>query len=93
MNQTELRQLCRDAGLGNVGADLDRETLIRILEEEEDIPEGPLEKWRILMERHIDQNRRRLLSQLPGCDGKCTTFGCPDVIVTRCWRGFKNDMV
>jgi hypothetical protein len=103
LNTTELVQIARSAGLGNVGQDLEREELIDLIvegvEPEDGCDEGELiepdrlERWRRAMERHISKNRKRLLSQLPGCNGKCTEFGCPDLIVTRCWDGFSRDMV
>lgn len=93
LNLTELIALCRQAQLGNLGRHLSREELYAALEDEIFPGDCPLEERRDLMQAHITKNYRRLRTQLPGCDGKCTTFGCPDIIVQRCWLGFKDDMI
>lgn len=98
VNHSELVQMARGAGLGNISrfmltGDELRDLLFNLAEPEDLAHEDPLEPWRRAMEDHIQRYKRRLLSQLPGCDGTCTTYGCPDLIVTRCWNGFKNDMV
>lgn len=93
VNKSELIQMARSAGLGNPGRDLSREELIELLETGDEKVEDRLERWRRAMQEHIKKNRRRMLSQLPNCNGKCRTFGCPDVVVTRCWRNFSKDMV
>jgi len=93
MNRSELVQLARSAGLGNVSRD--RTVAVLVQELLADEGEGPdaLEERRKLLEAHIKRHRSRLLSQLPGCNGQCTTYGCPDLIVTRCWTGFRRDML
>lgn len=96
VSKSELIQMARNAGLGNLGRDLEPEEIIDALltaDGPEDAPSCPLEGKRIKIQRHIDKNRNRLLSQLPGCDGCCTTFGCPDLVVVRCWEGFHRDML
>ena len=95
VNKSELIQLARDSGLGTLGRALSEDELIEILlfVDAENAPKCPLEGKRVKMERHIDKNRKRLLSQLPGCDGRCTTFGCPDLVVVRCWEGFRHDIL
>jgi hypothetical protein len=91
VNLTELIELARKTGSGNPGRTLGREGLYEILDGA--AATDPLEEKRALMEKHIAQNWRRLRTQLPGCNGKCTRFGCPDIIVQRCWGGFKNDLL
>jgi hypothetical protein len=93
LNKTELIQMCRRAGMGDVSRELSREEIIDLLVEGDEEGDDELSPWRRAMEAHIRANKKRLLSQLPGCNGKCTTFGCPDLIVTRCWDGFSQDMV
>jgi len=95
LNKSELIQMARAAGLGNLGRNLSRRKIAEALvgAEAGEIEQDALQEWRELMEAHIDKNRKRLLSQLPGCTGCCTTFGCPDVIVARCWDGFSRDML
>lgn len=93
VNRSELRQLAQRAGLGHVGRDLSREDILDILLDGEELEIDQLSRWREAMERHIARNKARLRSQLPSCDGTCTAFGCPDLVVTRCWDMFRGDMV
>lgn len=95
MNRTELVESCRAAGLGSVGRTQPREEVYSVLEGEVDpasIP-CPLEGKRKMMESHIEKNWRRLRTQLPGCNGKCVSYGCPNLIVQRCWKGFSGDIL
>lgn len=92
INLTELVELCRKAGLGNLPR-VSREDLLSALLNDEIPKLCPLEHKRIRMQEHIKKNYRSLRTQLPGCNGKCTTFGCPDLVVQRCWASFKDDMV
>jgi hypothetical protein len=93
VNLTELIELCREAGLGNFSRGDGREALYAALEDDVLPEDCPLDEKRVLMENHIKKNYRRLRTQLPGCSGKCITHGCPDLIVQRCWVGFKDDMI
>jgi len=93
MNLSELVQVARVAGLGNLSRDLPKNVLVEAILEDEALPADALEVRRVAIERHIARYKNRLLSQLPGCTGKCTSYGCPDVIVTRCWLGFSRDML
>ena len=93
VNLTELIQMCRSAKIGNVGRYTSRKDIIKMLVRGDSAPTCPLEEKRSLMESHIKKNYRRLRTQLPGCNGKCVSFGCPDIIVQRCWQGFKEDML
>jgi hypothetical protein len=94
VNITELIQMCRDSGMGNFGRTASRAELCDALENNEPpASEDPLEERRVLMEQHIKKNYRRLRTQLPGCTGKCVSYGCPDLIVQRCWVGFRDDMI
>lgn len=92
LNLTELLELCRSAGVGNVGRATPRDEIYRMLDGETDA-HCPLESKRVLMERHIKKHFNSLRTQLPGCNGKCTSFGCPDAIVQRCFDGFRNSML
>ena len=97
MNRSELVQIARSAGLGNIARDRPLSELVDDILDDRGEPDE-LEKKRDMMQAHIAKHRARLLSQLPGCDGRCTTFGCPDLIVMRCWgdghtRGFSRDML
>ena len=94
INRTELVELARELGAGNLSKLSSREQIYDVIDglSEEGTP-CPLEEHRTTMERHIQRNFRRLRTQLPGCTGKCRTYGCPDGIVLRCWMAFKDDVI
>lgn len=93
VNLTEMQQMCRESGIGNVGRNLSRGEFFEVLDGIDVPEECPLEEIRAEMQSHIKKNFRNLRTQLPGCNGKCTSYGCPDAIVQRCWKGFKKDML
>jgi hypothetical protein len=95
LNRTELVEMCRAAGLGSVGRTQDHEQIYAVLEGTADPSEieCPLEGKRKMMQQHIEKNWRRLRTQLPGCTGKCVSYGCPNIIVQRCWKGFDGDIL
>ena len=95
LNNTELVEACRAAGLGAVERIVAPAALHSVLEGVEDPSAFPchLEGKRKMMEAHIEKNWRRLRTQLPGCNGKCVSFGCPNLIVQRCWKGFSGDIL
>lgn len=43
------------------------------------------------MEEHVQENMQSYRTQL-SCNGRCTTFGCPNLIVLNCYNGFKDYM-
>lgn len=92
LNLTELIQMAREGGDGNIGRQTPRSEIYALLENGGQIY-CPLEEKRQRMEAHIKKNFRRLRTQLPGCNGKCVSHGCPDMIVQRCWQGFRDDML
>ncbi len=93
MNRSELVQVARAAGLGNVSRTHAKDDLVQLICDDGGLPEDRLQERRRAIQVHIAKHKNRLLSQLPGCDGCCTTFGCPDLIVMRCWAGFSRDML
>lgn len=93
VNLTELIEMCRSAGLGNLGRHTSRSDLYDALENDNVSDVCNLEDMRVLMEAHINARFRRLRTQLPCPKGRCTTFGCPDLVVQRCWVGMKDDML
>jgi len=94
-NRTELVETARAAGIGNVRRTQARDSLHALLEGVADPADCvcPLEGKRSVMQQHIEQNWRRLRTQLPGCTGKCVSHGCPNIIVQRCWKGFAGDIL
>ena len=94
LNRTELVTIARMDGNGNVERLAPRKELIGLLSAEPSYVEDcPLEEQRRAMESHIEKNFRRLRTQLPGCTGKCTTFGCPEIVVLRCWNAFEGNIL
>jgi hypothetical protein len=92
LNRTELQELCREVDGKNVHRDGPRSELEATLDGEEG-EECPLSAHRQEMQDHIRRNFRRLRTQLPGCNGKCVSYGCPNMIVVRCWMGLKEDIL
>lgn len=92
-NRTELVGFGVAAGLGHLSRTQPRTDLTAVLDGDASGTACPLTRKRVMMERHIGSNWSRLRTQLPGCNGKCTSFGCPDLIVQRCWMGFRNDIL
>jgi len=88
INTSELVEMARKVGHGNAARD--REALYDALEYDDPPPTDALEDCRQVMEDHITRNYRKLRTQLPGCNGKCVSFGCPDLVVQRCWMGIKK---
>jgi len=93
LNRTELQGLCREIDNKNVHREAPRTSLTDALDGVGSTPDCPIDPHRLEMENHIRRNYRRLRTQLPGCDGKCTTYGCPNIVVVRCWVGFKEDIL
>ena len=96
LNRTEIAELARKYGLGNIDRLSNRESLLSFIDgdiDDPDSPECPMSEHRETMENHITRNFRRLRTQLPNCNGKCTSFGCPELIVIRCWDAFKDDII
>jgi hypothetical protein len=81
-NETELLSLARRQGLGILRRGIPTETLIKLVTGEEPvIPSLHLSETtstRVVLEQFIQTNITRTRSQLPGCDGKCTTFPCSE---------------
>jgi hypothetical protein len=92
-NKSELIELLREEGHGNISRGNGIPRLIAALEDEEDPEPCPLEGRRSTMEKHIRRNWTRIRTQLPRCNGKCTVFGCPDAIVIGCWLRFKDEII
>jgi hypothetical protein len=80
-SETELLALARKQGLGRLRRGIPKSELV-------DLVRGaiPLQRehhsetmeTRRVLEAFIAKNWGQLRSQLPGCDGKCTTFACTE---------------
>lgn len=82
-NETELLALGRRQGLPRLKRGIPHQELVDIIRGAIDVrPEHISEtvETRRLLENFINHPSvyGRLRSQLPGCDGKCTTFPCTD---------------
>ena len=91
MNKTEIQKVARDMGI-ELSKQENKEVMYALIESFSD-SENTLVPYKEEMERHIQKYIRRLKSQLPDCPGKCTSHGCPDGIVARCWEMFKDHLV
>ena len=93
LNLTELVQVARGAGIRTALRSAGREALLEASLADLDFPDNDLEEARKRMEAYISRYKSKFLSQLPGCDGTCTTYGCPDLIVGRCWHGMRRVII
>ena len=89
-NETELIELARRQGLGRIRRGLPKEVLV-------DIVTGKVTPTlehlagttdsRARLEHFIWTNIARTRSQLPGCDGHCTTYPCTEGRHALCYSG------
>ena len=93
INRTEMQYLLREVDEINAFREAPRAALQDAIDGLREAPLCPLEPHRQEMERHIQKNYRRLRTQLPGCTGKCVSYGCPNLVVMRCWTGIKDDIL
>lgn len=82
-NETELLQMARSQGLPPLRRGLPKGELVAIVMGERDpLPEQVAQTayTRAKLEAFINHpdNWGRLMSQLPGCNGKCSTFHCTE---------------
>lgn len=87
-SETELLALARKQGLGRLRRGISKEELVGIVRGEvalrQDHHSETMETRRTL-EAFITKNWGQLRSQLPGCDGKCTTFSCTEGKMALCF--------
>ena len=81
-NKTELLCIARRQKLGSLSRGLTKELLVQIVSGE--VPMRPeylaaTTYTRKRFQQYIAVNIERARSQLPGCDGCCTTYPCSDV--------------
>jgi hypothetical protein len=89
-NETELLWMARNQGLGHLRRGLPLETLVQIVAGEI-TPAAEhysgTSATRATLQKFIWENIERTRSQLPGCDGKCSTFPCSDGRHAMCING------
>lgn len=90
VNKTELRAIVKEYEEVDIRRSATSDELIAILDTGYD-PKYmcPLIPIKDKMETYIQTNIRKMRTQLPDCNGKCTTFGCPDGVVTNCYIKLK----
>jgi hypothetical protein len=93
INRTELQDLLREVEGANSFREAGRKELQDAFDGVGAVPLCPIDPHRRAMEDHIQANYRRLRTQLPGCNGRCVSYGCPNLIVMRCWMGIKDDIL
>jgi hypothetical protein len=92
-NETELLALAKAQGLGHLRRGLPKDLLVRIVRGEEDpAPEhyADTKYSRKMLEDFIARYWDKCRSQLPGCNGKCTTFPCSEGRHALCFEPNKN---
>lgn len=80
-NETELLALARTQGIGRLRRGMPKEVLISIVSGEIDaLPEHFADTihTRKMLEDFIQKHWGQVRSQLPGCDGRCTTYPCSE---------------
>lgn len=80
-NETELLALAKAQGLGHLRRGIPKDVLFKIVRGEEDpAPEhfADTRHTRKMLEEFIARHWEKCRSQLPGCNGKCTTFPCSE---------------
>lgn len=92
LNTTELQKLGRDVDI-EIPKTLDMDRALGAIADGAQPKVKTLAEHKSTMEKHIQKYYRRLKSQLPDCQGKCTTHGCPDVVVSRCWLLFRDHIL
>lgn len=92
LNTTELQALGRELGI-DIPKTVDMEKAMNIISEGTKPKLKTFASEKKVMEAHIQKYIRRLKSQLPDCPGKCSSHGCPDIVVSRCWLLFKDHLV
>ncbi len=92
-NETELLAIAHSQGLGRLRRGMARLTLIQLVRG--DINPGTehladTRHSRKMLEDFITKHWEQARSQLPGCNGKCTTFPCSEGRHAVCFGANKN---
>lgn len=90
INKSELRLIVKEYEEIDIRQSATSEQLISILDDGYS-PKYmcPLVPVKEQMEEYIQKNLRKMRTQLPDCNGKCTEYGCPDIVVTNCYTKLK----
>lgn len=80
-NETELLGIAWKQGLGHLRRGIPFEELVQIVAGGIQVRKDHLSETvetRSILQRFIDANWGKIRSQLPGCNGKCSTFSCTE---------------
>jgi hypothetical protein len=89
-NDTELRAMAREQGIGLLRRGLPKEALVLLVSGEIPLAAEHVSDTagtRAALQKFIADNIERTRSQLPGCDGCCTTYPCTEGRHALCMRG------
>lgn len=92
VNKSELRMLVKENEEIDIRRSVKESELISILMGETPMDSSmkcPLLEVKQSMETYIQNNLRKMRTQLPQCTGTCTTYGCPDGVVVNCYLQMK----
>ena len=95
LNETELIAMIHRNHIGRVRRGLPREILEGILSGRVPLIADYVSnttETRSRLQKHIEENWARARSQLPGCDGHCTTWPCTDGQHAACF-GVNEDLL
>jgi hypothetical protein len=87
-NETELLDMARRQGVGRLKRGIDKGVLVAIVGGYENPRSEHFSETsytRRELERYIQLNFERARSQLPGCDGHCTTYKCSEARHALCF--------
>jgi hypothetical protein len=94
-NESELLEIVRRAKLGHLRRGLPLEVLVQIATGEIEIRDehrsGTIET-RAILEKFIQDHIEQTRSQLPGCDGHCTTYPCSEGRHALCFGANKDTL-
>jgi hypothetical protein len=94
-NETELLEMIKKCGIGRVRRGLPRDVLEGILAGRVAVTADHISQTtetRFRLQKHIEENWARARSQLPGCDGHCTTWPCTEGQHAACF-GVNEDLL
>lgn len=81
LNETELLGIARRQGLGFLRRGIPKDELVSIIggyTQPQPHHYAGTAGTRAILQKYIAENIERVRSQLPGCDGMCTTFPCSE---------------
>jgi hypothetical protein len=92
INKSELLLIIKESENSDISRMTTSNELISILENGDTTrsKKCPLFSIKERMENYIQDNIRKMRTQLPNCTGHCTTYGCPNGIVVNCYINIKD---